>query len=125
MQKNLEMTVFLTTHYMEEAAKADDITIIQNGTIVDSGTPHTLKAKYTSDCIKIYNPCNNILEHINARRLEFISDKNVLTLKITSPIEAIELLEAIKTHIQAFEVIRGNMDDVFINAIKHGTEGCL
>ena len=38
MQKDLGMTVFLTTHYMEEAAKADDIAIIQNGVIVDSGT---------------------------------------------------------------------------------------
>jgi len=122
MQKDLGMTVFLTTHYMEEAAKADDIAIIQNGVIVDSGTPHFLKGKYTSDCIKIYAPSENILEYIGTKQLDNTFEKNVLLIKIKSPDEAIELLHPIKGEIEAFEVIRGNMDDVFINAVKEGAD---
>jgi multidrug/hemolysin transport system ATP-binding protein len=118
MQKDLEMTVFLTTHYMEEAAKADDITIIQDGLIVDSGTPQLLKSKYTSDCIKIYSPCESICEYIGTKQLEKFFDKDVLTIKINSPEEAIEILYPIRNEINAFEVIQGNMDDVFINALK-------
>ena len=47
------MTVFLTTHYMEEAAAADYITIIDNGEIVAKGTPDDLREQYSSDSLRI------------------------------------------------------------------------
>nr|MDE5946731.1 ABC transporter ATP-binding protein [Oscillospiraceae bacterium] len=58
LRKNTSMTVFLTTHYMEEASKADKIIIISKGKIITQGIPHQLKEKYSSDCMKIY--CNDI-----------------------------------------------------------------
>ena len=53
-RKNENMTVFLTTHYMEEAAEADYVVIIDDGKISAEGTPLELKNIYTGDYITIY-----------------------------------------------------------------------
>ena len=60
------MTVFLTTHYMEEAADADYIVILDSGKIAAEGTPLQLKNKYTGDSITLYgaNAAQNALHEL-------------------------------------------------------------
>lgn len=102
LQREEKMTVFLTTHYMEEAAKADDIIIIDHGRIVTEGTPFELKEKYAKD---------KLVLHYKDR------SENIL---IGSTLEAIPLIQSHLSEIEGFEVIQGNMDDVFVNVV--GTE---
>ena len=99
LQREERMTVFLTTHYMEEAAKADDIIIIDHGRIVTSGTPFELKEQYASDKLKLY------------RKGE------VETITLKSTMEAIPILQKYAGELEGFEVIQGNMDDVFVNVV--------
>ncbi len=102
LQREEKMTVFLTTHYMEEAAKADDIIIIDHGKIITSGTPFELKEKYAKDKLILYykDKCENIA--------------------IDSTLDAMPIVEKHMHEIEGFEVIQGNMDDVFLNVV--GTE---
>ncbi len=102
LQKEEKMTVFLTTHYMEEAARADDIIIIDHGKIVTCGTPFELKEKYAKDKLKLY-----------------YKDKSV-NIPIESTLEAMPIIQKHMDEIEGFEVIQGNMDDVFVNVV--GTE---
>lgn len=99
LQKEEKMTVFLTTHYMEEAAKADDIIIIDHGKIVTAGTPFELKEKYAKDKLKLY-----------------YSDKCV-NISIESTLEALPIIQKYSDEIEGIEVIQGNMDDVFVNVV--------
>lgn len=99
LQREERMTVFLTTHYMEEAAKADDIIIIDRGRIITSGTPFELKEQYASDKLKLY------------RKGE------VETITLKSTMEAIPILQKYVGELEGFEVIQGNMDDVFVNVV--------
>ena len=99
LQREERMTVFLTTHYMEEAAKADDIIIIDRGRIITSGTPFELKEQYASDKLKLY------------RKGE------VETITLKSTMEAIPLIQKYAGEVEGFEVIQGNMDDVFVNVV--------
>lgn len=99
LQREEKMTVFLTTHYMEEAAKADDIIIIDHGRIVTAGTPFELKEKYAKDKLKLY-----------------YKDKSV-TIPVESTKEAVPLIQKHMDEIEGFEVIQGNMDDVFVNVV--------
>lgn len=115
LQQETGMTVFLTTHYMEEAAGADYVIVIDSGEIAARGTPTELKDQYASDVLKL-----------SARDIGFVS--SILTQKeITHKIEAdqimvsipetmaaMEILETCKQYISGFEVIRGTLDDVFI-----------
>lgn len=115
MQRTLNMTVFLTTHYMEEAAEADDVVIISGGAIVEHDTPVNLKEKYTKDFIKIYNPQEELIRKLKAENIGFSVDKQTLLIQIRKSEVAIELLHRFKSDIKSFEVLQGNMDNVFIN----------
>lgn len=122
MQKTMKMTVFLTTHYMEEAAKADDVIVIQNGTIIAQGSPKELKEKYTSNRIKIYQPSEGILQRLQSEEIPYKLEKQVLSISVPDAQYTIELLSDLKDKIDSFEVVNGNMDDVFMNII-HGETG--
>lgn len=122
MQMKYEMTVFLTTHYMEEAANSDSITIINQGTIISSGTPNELKEKYTYDVLKIYHPNEDIIDYVNRKRIKYILEKEALIIKFKSPSEAIRILADLELSIPSFEVIHGNLDDVFLTVTNQNEE---
>lgn len=54
LREKENMTIFLTTHYMEEASDADYVVILDRGQIVARGTPVELKNEYTGDFITLY-----------------------------------------------------------------------
>ena len=98
LQKKHEMTVFLTTHYMEEAVESDDIVIINKGEIKAQGTPAELKEKYAHDKLKIV-----------------LKDGKHIDEKLNKTVDAIPIINKYKDKIFHFEVISGTLDDVFIN----------
>ncbi len=100
LQKTEKMTVFLTTHYMEEAAKADNIIIMDHGKIVTSGTPFVLKEKYAMDKVKLY-----------------YKNGKAEVVQVASTLEALPVIRKQEEKLAGFEVIQGNMDDVFLNAV--------
>lgn len=118
LQAQSGMTIFLTTHYMEEAAKADHVVIINKGQIVAEGTPAALKDRYSFDRLKIV-PIDKetFVQTLNKLNQSYdkVSDEYILI--IDDPMKAIELLNQLKTNIKQFEVIKGSMDDVFIEAV--------
>ncbi|MBO4616966.1 MAG: ATP-binding cassette domain-containing protein [Lachnospiraceae bacterium] len=123
MQKQNGMTVFLTTHYMEEAAKADMITIIDKGNIIASGTPIELKDKYARDVIKLYDCEDRAIDYLKNKQFEYNNSKGMTEVYTKSSKQAIQLLSEIKDSISSFEFIKGNMDDVFLNVT--GIERCV
>lgn len=116
LQADTGMTVFLTTHYMEEAAEADFIIIIDNGTISAKGTPTELKEKFSSDCIVMTGKDENLLASvISSLGYEYVKTANRFTVKLPRTLDAIPVIEACKEYISSFEVLTGTMDDAFIN----------
>lgn len=113
MREKSNMTVFLTTHYMEEASCADKIIIIDKGNLIATGTPFELKEKYAFDCLKIHTTANIEQELGN---LEYKIKNDEITIKLSNTKDAIEILDKVKEKISGFEVIQGTLDDVFINA---------
>ncbi len=118
------MTIFLTTHYMEETAAADDVAIIDKGRIIAAGSPAELKSKFSSDRLLITPKDAQALEHelalteIQAKKL---ADTYEITLEQTSA--SIDLLYRLKENIRFFEVIKGSMDDVFLNVVGETPNG--
>lgn len=126
LRQNTGMTVFLTTHYMEEAAGANRIIIIDQGKICASGTPFELKEAYASDTVKLY--CNaESLGEINAvlARANITAKPEIFGASFTVAHTklALEPLYALRKMITGFEVIQGNMDDVFLNACGKELKG--
>lgn len=110
------MTVFLTTHYMEEAADADDIVIISNGEIVAHGTPAVLKEKYSSDYIEILPKDTEYMKaELDREGLEYTVRSDVLRIPIDDTKKAIPIVNRYEDQIESFEVRTGTLDDAFIN----------
>ncbi|MCK8485820.1 ATP-binding cassette domain-containing protein [Paenibacillus sp. MBLB2552] len=122
LQREQGMTVFLTTHYMEEAAQADYITIIDHGEVLAQGSPLELKNRYASDMLKI-KPVNDVeltalLEELG---LAFERDAaGIYHIALDSTAEALGILDRCRDNIANLEIVNGTMDDVFINLT--GTE---
>lgn len=118
MQKEYGMTVFLTTHYMEEAAIADYVVIIKKGKILAEGTPDELKNIYGKDTLKLQFQNQN--EGINSlKTLGYLPMRkgDFIAISIKGSFEALTILNTIKG-ISDFEFIKGSMDDVFLEVTK-------
>ena len=121
LRKEKGLTVFLTTHYMEEVTDADYIVILNKGEIVAEGSPLELKNKYTGDFISIYNVSK---EDIVLLGLPFNEIPNGYRIEVANTYEATKLIINNPNLFKDYEIIKGKMDDVFLNAtgIKLGGE---
>ena len=111
LRKKEKMTVFLTTHYMEEAASADYVVILDSGSIVSEGTPHDLKNQYADDVIALYGVTEEQVQLLG-KQYRIIRDGYQIMVRSTK--EATELIVAHPELFQDYEVIKGGMDDVFL-----------
>ena len=111
LRKTENLTVFLTTHYMEEAAEADYVVILDNGKISAEGTPLELKNKYTYDYITIYGANE---DDISALGVDFEKLKGALRLSVRNTAAATELICANPELFSDYEITKGKMDDVFL-----------
>ena len=124
IQQKSEMTIFLTTHYMEETADADKVMIIHKGKWVCEGSPAELKAKYSHDKLLITPHNAKVLEQdLSDRGFEFEKITDTYTVKIQDTAKSIELLHALKNNVRYYESIKGSMDDVFLNAVGEDIGG--
>lgn len=121
IRKERQMTVFLTTHYMEEVSDANYVVILNKGEIVASGTPLELKNKYTGDFISIYGIKK---EDVDKLGLKYKIIPNGYRIEVKDTEEATKLITTYPNLFKDYEVIKGKMDDVFLNAtgIKLGGE---
>jgi multidrug/hemolysin transport system ATP-binding protein len=116
LQKEKNMTVFLTTHYMEEAALADDVAIIDHGKIVASGTPTELRTKFSNDHLRMVAKEEfALLQFLQAEKIQYKKRTGYIEVPVQNSMKALEILKIAESLIQNFEVIGGTMDDVFIN----------
>lgn len=112
LRKSENMTVFLTTHYMEEAADADYVVILDKGSIVAKGTPLELKNKYADDYITLYGVDEDTVKTLGVK-YEAVHD--AFRLSVPNTAKATELITKYPTIFNDYEITKGKMDDVFLN----------
>lgn len=116
IQKSRGMTVFFSTHYMEEAARADYIIIIDAGEIAARGTPQQLKERYAQDTLRLIGKDSAALQTWLAERSRAFTlhEGDVLYVPVDTMEESLGLLNEAAPLLADFEVVHGTMDDVFI-----------
>lgn len=115
LQKENNMTVFLTTHYMEEASEADYVIVIDDGKVSAKGTPAQLKETYAKNTLRIV-PENSkrLAEYFNSNKIEFTTTADVFVVTIESTVDALKIVDSIRDNIESIEIVKGTMDDAFI-----------
>ncbi len=111
LRKDDGVTVLLTTHYMEEAADADYVVIIDGGSIVAEGTPLELKNQYTGDFITVYGVEEEKVKELNVK---YEAIAGGFRISVTDISEATNLIVNNPRLFTDYEVIKGKMDDVFL-----------
>ena len=105
------MTVFLTTHYMEEAADADYVVILDSGRIAAEGTPLQLKNTYTGDFLTIYGAPE---QQIRSLGLPYTAVRDAFRIAVPNTRAATDLIVRNPELFQDYEITKGRMDDVFL-----------
>lgn len=111
LRKEKHLTVFLTTHYMEEAADADYVVILDSGKIAAEGTPLELKNKYTGDFITLYGASE---EQMQALAYPGEQIRDAYRIAVPNTAAATKLIVQHPEIFQNYEITKGKMDDVFL-----------
>lgn len=111
LRKSEKMTVFLTTHYMEEAADADYVVILDSGMIAAEGTPLELKNAYTGDFITLYGADKSAIDPLG---LPCEALRDAVRISVPNTAEATRLIVGHPELFTDYEVTKGKMDDVFL-----------
>lgn len=114
LREDTGMTVFLTTHYMEEAKGADDVVILDAGKIAARGTPVELKNAYSKDRLIVYREKNAETDKA-FEKLDCAYENGAYRITVKDGEEAKKLLNSYPGLISDFEFLKGDMDDVFLN----------
>ncbi len=116
LQKTRGMTVFLTTHYMEEAERAHHVAVMDEGKIVAFDTPQQLKEKYANDLLKLVaHNKEETFNYLKAGGFSFKEEGTRIHVELPNSLSAIEVLQHLKQSIISFEVVQGTMEDTFLN----------
>lgn len=111
LRKRDKMTVFLTTHYMEEAADADYVVIIDGGKISAEGTPLELKNGYTGDYVTLYGVSE---EEVKRLGTSYEKIRDAYRLSVPNTKAATDLIIKYPEIFDDYEITKGKMDDVFL-----------
>lgn len=111
LRKNENMTVFLTTHYMEEAAEADYVVILDSGRIAAEGTPLELKNSYSGDFIILYGTDEQTVKKFGYK---YDRLRDGYRIYVPNTKAATELIINNPLLFSDYEVTKGKMDDVFL-----------
>ena len=116
LQKEKNITIFLTTHYMDEAEICDKIAIMDNGKIVANSTPQQLKKQYTEDKAFITTTNKEQLENLLEQHELLFENKNYnYTIKVHNMKNMLEVLSEHKDYVKDIEIKKGTFNDVFLN----------
>ena len=120
LRKRDNMTVFLTTHYMEEAADADYVVIIDSGKIAAKGTPLELKNRFAEDYITLYNTTEDAVKAIFEK---YTKIRDAYRIKVQNTSMATELIVKHPDIFVDYEITKGKMDDVFLSVTGKNLPG--
>ena len=115
LREDFKMTIFLTTHYMEEAADADYVTILDKGRIVAEGTPLELKTQYATDILHLYGVDESEVKKL---KLPYQKIHKDFQIKVKNSAVVTQLIVKNPELFQDFELIKSTLDDVFLAVTK-------
>ncbi len=118
LRKEEGMTIFLTTHYMEEAARASHIAILHGGELKEYGTPFVLKETYAKDKLKLIPMTGlekKLTDYLEEKQLPYQKKEEYFQIRVKDSLAAIPILGEVHPLLEGFEMVQGSMDDVFLN----------
>ena len=118
LRKEEAMTIFLTTHYMEEAARASHIAVMDAGKVLTYGTPFSLKEEYAKDKLRLIPKEGSAAElerALTVQNLSYKKKEEYFVVSVQDSLASLPILDDTRNMLAGYELIQGSMDDVFLN----------
>jgi len=113
------LTIFLTTHYIDEAEDADDVLIMHDGRVEVEGTPHELKSNFSKTTLELHaDNKNHIIDWLNCRQYSFVSTNNMISITLQNSKEAIPILNMAEENITHFSIEEASLEQVFLQVTE-------
>jgi multidrug/hemolysin transport system ATP-binding protein len=116
LQREFGLTVFLTTHYLEETERAEQVYLIDHGRILTHGTPASLRAQYAPDTLRLMPFAADgaqVTSWLTEHNYPWSRKDDVLLVDVAPP-EALKILDLCRPHLRDFEYLHGTMEEVFL-----------
>ncbi len=123
LRQKTGMTVFLTTHYMEEADGSDQVVILDGGKIAAQGTPTELKNEYSDSGLFVYGDAAALSAYFAKEGIAAEACGDRCRISMRNGAQVLKFLKKYPEQTQDFEYIKGNMDDVFVRVTGKKLEG--
>lgn len=124
LRETVGLTVFLTTHYMEEAENASQVLIIDKGKMVAEGTPLELRGRYSTTLVTLQLAAAANLRHVDSLLeslgADFTREGLLVSASVSGAQQALEVVDAIRPNISGLEIRNGTMDQVFLRLTSEG-----
>jgi len=121
IKEKTDMTILLTTHYMEESSGADKIIILKDGKILVKSTPDRIKEMYAADSLVLFSESPALLRGILDRKgIRYAAKGEGIEIALKRTNDALPILELCRGRYSGFEVLRGSMDDAYLKVIERG-----
>jgi|AKYZ01.1.fsa_nt_gi ABC-type multidrug transport system, ATPase component len=119
IRKQSSMAILLTTHYMEEAEKADRIIMINHGEIIAQGSVAFLTKNFVSSTLTIYsNNLRGLRNALNKNNIPFITNEQGVEILLKTNSNPISILNKVELYVDQFEVRHGTLEDAFLKIVK-------
>lgn len=111
LQREENLTIFLTTHYLEEAENADMTYIIDHGKVLAKGSAKELKETYSKPYLLVETSDVAAFSDLDCKRL----GDGRLKIIVEDSSKALAILSDKRTVINDFDYVKANINDVFLN----------
>ncbi|HLR42662.1 MAG TPA: ABC transporter ATP-binding protein [Pseudogracilibacillus sp.] len=119
LQAEQGLTIFLTTHYIEEAADADHVVIMHEGKVEVEGTPAALKEQYAETVLTLYSlELEGLTKKLRESDIRFELEKDSCVISLQTSVDAIEILQLVEGYISRFTLKEASLEEVFIQMTK-------
>ena len=115
LKKRTQMTILLTTHYLDEVNDADEVLVIHQGELIEQASSAVLREKYTKTMIRFTTSAPQMF--LNQDQFEPLAD--VFITRVNHPKDALTFLNQHAEVIDSFEVLQGTIDDVFLSITEN------
>ncbi len=114
LKQKTNMTIVLTTHYMEEVRDCDHVIILNKGQICAEDSAERLRIRYAKDRLRITPKSDDFEAKLAEADIAYQKVQQTIHVPIENPFRGVELVRRFEEDIDTFEIVKGTMDDVFL-----------
>jgi ABC-type multidrug transport system ATPase subunit len=115
LKREDDLTILLTTHYMQEVIDCDHVIILDEGKIIAENSAEALREAYAHDTLRIMSEGDALKKRLSKDKVDFSMVQNTIHIPLEDPFEGLSYIETYKPLINSFEIVKGDMDDVFLH----------